>query len=81
MQGIRQFELLENLEARGQAKAALLRWNGTRYVRSKEVVELHEHVGIHGLRGDRCFGFLSPDSGQWEAISGLYQQVPQWSHA
>jgi hypothetical protein len=77
---LRQFELLEDLGPGRTAKAALLKWDGRRYIRSTDVVELHEHVGIHGLRGDRGFAFLSPDSGQWEAACGLYQQVPQWAH-
>ncbi len=80
MQGLRQFELIENLEPRSVAKAALLRWDGRRYVRTTEVVELHEFVGIHGSKGDRGFAYLSPESGYWEAASGLYQQVPQWAH-
>jgi hypothetical protein len=81
MQGLRQFELLEDLEPRSTAKAALLRWDGRRYVRSPEIVELHEFVGIHGLKGDRGFCYLSPESGRWEAASGLYQQIPQWCQA
>ena len=80
MQGLRQFELLESLEPGRSAKAVLLRWNGSRYHRSPEIVELHEFVGIHGAKGDRGFCFLSPESGRWEAASGLYQQVPQWAH-
>ena len=79
MQDLRRFELLENLEAGGVAKAALLRWDGQRYARSKEIIELHEFVGIHGLRGDRGYAFLSTESGKWEAASGLSQQAPQWS--
>ncbi len=81
MQGLRQFELINDLEPRSSAKATLLRWDGQRYVRTTEIIELHEFVGIHGLKGDRGFCFLSPDSGRWEAASGLYQQVPQYSHA
>ncbi|HEY2838550.1 MAG TPA: hypothetical protein VGJ26_05350 [Pirellulales bacterium] len=80
MQGLRRFELLENLESGGVAKAALLVWEGERYVRSKQIIDLHEFVGIHGLRGDRGFAFLSAESGKWEAASGLSQQIPQWSH-
>jgi hypothetical protein len=80
MQGLRQFELMEDLEPGRSAHAALLRWDGRRYVRTTEIVELHEFVGIHGSKGDRGFGFLSPDSGHWEAACGLYQQVPQWAH-
>ena len=80
MQDLRRFELLENLEPGSVAKAALLTWDGSRYVRSRSIIDLHEFVGIHGLRGDRGFAFLSPESGKWEAASGLSQQSPQWSH-
>jgi hypothetical protein len=80
MQGLRRFELLENLEPESVARAVLLVWDGKRYVRSKSVIDLHEFVGIHGLRGDRGFTFLSPESGVWEVASGLSQQSPQWSH-
>ncbi len=80
MQGLRRFELLENLDAGGVAKAALLRWDGERYVRSKQVIDLCEFVGIHGVKGDRGFAFLSAESGRWEAACGLSQQAPQWSH-
>jgi hypothetical protein len=80
MQGLRRFELLENLEPGSVAKAVLLSWDGERYTRSKTVIDLHEFVGIHGLRGDRGFALLSDESGKWEAASGLSQQSPQWSH-
>ena len=79
MQGLRRFELLENLDPGSVAKAVLLSWDGQRYARSKTVIDLHEFVGIHGLRGDRGFALLSDESGKWEAASGLSQQSPQWS--
>ncbi len=79
MQNLRQFELLENLDSGCSAKAALLRWDGRRYVRSRDVVEIHEYVGVHGLRGDRGFGILSDDSGQWEATSVLNTRSMQWA--
>jgi hypothetical protein len=75
--GIRQFELLESLQTEGKAAAVLLKWDGETYVRSKETIELHEHVRTHGERGDRGYCFFSSDSNQWESLSGLYQQVPE----
>ncbi len=74
---IRQFELLESLQPEGNAAAVLLKWDGQKYVPSKEHIELHEHVRTHGERGDRGYCFLSPDSNLWESLSGLYQQVPE----
>jgi len=80
MHGLRRFELLENLEPGSVAKAVLLTWDGERYARSKMVIDLHEFVGMHGLRGDRGFALHSDESGKWEVASGLSQQSPQWSH-
>ena len=79
MNGIRSFELMEDLAPSSSAKAVLLKWNGQHYVRSTDVVELHEFVQTHGARGDRGYAFKSPESGLWEALSGLYQQVPAFS--
>lgn len=68
------FELIETLEAGGAAKARLLKWNGSTYVPFGAPVELHEYVGQYGAAGDRGYCFLSPESGNWEAISGLFGQ-------
>lgn len=75
MPGIWQFELLENLAPEGEAKAVLLRWNGQKYVRSSEVIMLHDVVRMHGDEGDRGYAFKSTESGNWEVLGGLYQQV------
>lgn len=75
MQGIRQFELLDDLASRESARAILLVWNGRNYVRTKEIVQVHDFVGQHGFHGDRGYAFLSPESGLWEVASGLHEQV------
>jgi hypothetical protein len=79
MQGMRKFELQENLEPNGSAKAVLLKWNGSRYVPSpSEPVVVYDFVGQHGIRRDRGYCFLCEESGQWEAACGLSEQVAQW---
>lgn len=80
MQGIRQYQLLEDLRPGRSAKAALLRWDAKlqKYIVSKEQIELFEFVGSHGDKGDRGYGYLSPESGRWETVSGLYEQTAQW---
>ncbi|HWA97645.1 MAG TPA: hypothetical protein VG713_04110 [Pirellulales bacterium] len=75
---MRQFELLEALPPGRTARAVLLKWDGHKYVRTAEVIELHDFVGGHGERGDRGYGFYSQESGRWEAASGLYEQVAGW---
>lgn len=78
MNGIRCFELLEDLVPAGTAKAVLLVWNGSRYVRSTENIVIHDFVNSHGDRGDRGYAFQSGESKNWETLSGLFQQVPGW---
>ncbi len=78
---LRPFELMEDLPPGGRAKATLLRWDGMKYSRSREVIDLFEFVGIHGDKGDRGYAFYSPESQRWEAACGLYQQVAQWAAA
>lgn len=75
MEGIKQFELLEDLKPESKAEAVLLKWDGHHYVRSKEKIELHNAVRTHGDRGDRGYCFFSEESNRWELLSGLYQQV------
>ena len=72
--GMRHFELLDDLREGESAPAVLLKWNGQRYVRTAEKVEIFDFVGQHGDRGDRGYGFLSPESGKWEVTSGLNEQ-------
>lgn len=79
MNGIRCFELLEDLAPEGSANAVLLRWDNGRYVRSNERIVVTDFAKTHGDRGDRGYAFHSPDSGKWEALSGLFQQAPGWS--
>lgn len=79
MQGIRCYELLEDLRARGSAQAVLLRWHDGRYVRTNDRITIHDFVDTHGDRGDRGYAFQSDESGHWEALSGLFQQAPSWS--
>jgi hypothetical protein len=79
MQGMRKFELQENLEPNGSAKAVLLKWNGKKYVLStSEPVVVFDFVGQHGTKRDRGYCFLSDESGQWEAACGLSEPVAQW---
>lgn len=78
MATLRQFELLEDLKPFGSAKAVLLAWNGTKYVRSNEEIEVFEFVGIHGDRRDRGFARHSPESQLWEAVGGLHEPVESW---
>ena len=78
MNDMQQFELLQDLRPNGSAKAVLLRWDGSKYVRSKEVVELFEFVGLYGFRGHRCYARLSPDSGRWEAVGGMQERRESW---
>lgn len=68
------FELLENLEAGQTAKAQVLQWTGTRYLRNGPVITLHDFVGEHGIAGDRGYCVQSDVSGLWEAVSGLFSQ-------
>lgn len=75
MQGMRQFELLENLRSAESAQAVLLVWNGRYYARTKQVIEVFDFVGQHGCRGDRGYAFLSPESGRWEVACGLHEQI------
>lgn len=77
MEGIRLFELLEDLRPEGTAHAVLLNWNGRMYVRSKEQIEIAEFARTHGDRGDRGYCYFSPQSHRWESLSGLYQQVAE----
>jgi hypothetical protein len=75
MFGLKQFELLEDLRPGDRARAVLMTWNGQRYVRSHETIEVIDFVGQHGNAGDRGYAFLSPESGRWEVACGLYEQV------
>lgn len=78
MQPMRQFELLEDLSPSGSARACVMEWNGQQYVRSRQIVELHDFVGGNGDRGDRGYMFYSPESKRWEVACGLYEQVSSW---
>ena len=75
---MRQFELLEDLRPRGQAKAVLLRWSGEEYIRTGDQIELHEFLGSYGDRGDRGYTCFSPESGRWEVMSGLFEKGASW---
>lgn len=77
MPEMRQFELLEDLKAGENAAAVLLRWNGRWYAPTEERIVIFDFVGQHGMRGDRGYGFLSSESGCWEVVSGLQEQIPQ----
>jgi hypothetical protein len=79
MGNLQPFELFEDLEPRQKAPAVLLQWDGQKYVRSKEKIELYDFVGSHGNRGDRGYCFLSSGSNRWEAVSGLFEQVSSWT--
>lgn len=79
MNGIRCYELLEDLPPRGAAHGVLLRWTEKGYVRTPEKILIHDFVDTHGDRGDRGYAYHSAESGKWEALSGLFQQVPAWA--
>lgn len=79
MNGIRCFELLEDLRAGEEAQAVLLRWHNGRYIRTSEKIVVNDFVRTSGDRGDRGYAFKSEESGKWEALSGLFQQAPSWS--
>jgi hypothetical protein len=76
MEGLRQFELLEDLQPNETARAVLMKFNGSTYVRSDEVVLLHDFIGSHGERTNRGYAFKSEESGHWEVASGLFQNAP-----
>lgn len=78
MSNLRQFELLESLRPFGSAKAALLMWNGEKYVPTDEVVEIFEFVGTRGDRRSRGFARHSEESNLWEVVSGLQEPVAAW---
>ena len=78
MQGLRHFELLEELRPGQSAPAILLQWNGQEYVPSRQRIELLEFAGSRGMKGDRGYCFLSEESGRWEVASGLFEQVADW---
>ena len=78
MSNLRQFELLEDLKPYGSARAALLTWNGEKYIRTNEVIEVFEFVGTHGHRRDRGFARHSDESQKWEAMGGMQEPVSSW---
>jgi hypothetical protein len=78
MTTLRQFELLEDLKPFGSARAVLLRWNGDRYVRSNEEIEVFEFVGTHGDRRNRGYARHSDESNRWEAVGGLHETIESW---
>ena len=71
---LKMFELVDALEAGGSAQAQLLKWNGKTYVPFGAMITLHEYVGEYGIADDRGYCFQSPESGQWEVVSGLFAQ-------
>lgn len=76
MDGMRQFELIDNLEAYGTARAVLMKFNGSTYVRSAEQITVQDFIGSHGDRGDRGYTFFSTESNRWEVAAGLFQHAP-----
>lgn len=78
MNGLQQFELLEDLRPFGSAKAVLLRWNGRQYIRTNEEIELFEFVGTHGYRRNRGYARYSEESSKWEAMGGMQEPVDSW---
>jgi len=76
MNGLRPFELLEDLAGGHTAKAVLLRWNGDKYVRTDETIDVSEFAGARGMRGDRGYGYYSPESRRWEAVGGVSHPTP-----
>ncbi len=78
MNTLRQFELLEDLRPFGSAKAVLLAWNGDKYVRTNEEVQIFEFVGTHGSRRNRGFARQSEESHRWEAVGGMQESVENW---
>ena len=78
MGDLRQYELLQDLRPFGSAKAALLRWNGSRYVSGTEEIEVFDFMGVRGHRRDRGYTRFIQESTKWEAISGLSSPVESW---
>lgn len=78
MNGIRQFELLEDLRPSSGARAILLIWNGQEYIRSHDQIVVFDFVGKHGDRGERGYAHFSSDSNRWELIGGLYEPYSSW---
>lgn len=78
MNTLRQFELLEDLRPFGSARAVLLAWNGDKYVRTNEEIQLFEFVGAHGSRRNRGFARQSEESQRWEAVGGMQEPVESW---
>lgn len=78
MSTLRQFELLEDLRPFGRAKAVLLMWNGERYVRTTEEIEVFEFVGAHAERRQRGFARHSDESDKWESVGGMQEPAASW---
>jgi hypothetical protein len=78
MPTLRQFELLDDLKPFESARAVLLKWDGQKYARTDERIEVYEFIGIHGHRGDRGFARHSDESQKWEVMSGMQEAVSSW---
>ena len=76
MNELRQFELLEDLEPYESARAALMKFDGSTYVRSNEAIVVTDFIGSHGEITDRGYAFKSEESGLWEVAYGLQQKSP-----
>ena len=78
MNDLQQFELLQDLRPNGSAQAVRLKWDGSKYSRTNEQVELFEFIGLNGFRGHRCYACFSADSGRWEVVGGMQERREGW---
>ncbi|MDB5389889.1 MAG: hypothetical protein JWM11_5535 [Planctomycetaceae bacterium] len=78
MNTLRHFELLEDLNPFGNAKATLLKWNGEKYVRTNEEIEIFEFLGTFGVRRNRGLALHSDESKKWEAVGGMQEPAESW---
>ena len=68
------FELVDQLDPGQNAKALLLKWNGTNYsTRGAKTIIVHSFGGSHGVPGERGYCFLG-DSARWEVVGELVNQ-------
>jgi len=70
---LQMFELVEPLVEERSARARLLKWNGSTYVPTEDLVTVHDYIGGHGFTRDRGYCFWSEVSERWEVVLGVPQ--------
>ncbi|HEV3137367.1 MAG TPA: hypothetical protein VGZ26_05675 [Pirellulales bacterium] len=74
MSQIQIFELVDALEPGKQAKALMLKWNGTSYTsRGAKPILVYSFTGAHGVAGDRGYCLLG-GSARWEVVGGVVSE-------